>query len=87
MAERGRWSKAACIGWTWGRDERPGGGGNCQTIAKATSCQDNAGSIGVPEALPTLMLIAFQCLEDNLQSNCFFPMFQLFSFSFKNSSK
>lgn len=32
-------------------DGRPGAGGNCQTIAKATSCQDNAGSIGVPESI------------------------------------
>lgn len=32
-------------------DGRPSVGGNCQTIAKATSCQDNAGSIGVPESL------------------------------------
>lgn len=52
----------------------PGAGGKCQTIAKATSCQDNARAIGVPESIRTLMLIAFQCLSSN-----YFSLFQFSS--------
>lgn len=49
---------------------KPGVGGNWQAIAKATSCQDNAWGHRCPP-IPTLMLIAFQCLWDNLSNNCF----------------
>lgn len=48
----------------------PGVGGNWQAIAKATSYQDNALGHRCP-SIPTLMLIAFQCLWDNLSNNCF----------------
>lgn len=50
--------------------EKPGVGGNWQAIAKATSCQDNAWGHRCPP-IPTVMLIAFQCLWDNLSNNCF----------------
>lgn len=49
---------------------KPGVSGNWQAIAKATSCQDNAWGHRCPP-IPTLMLIAFQCLWDNLSNNCF----------------
>lgn len=65
-----RWKKAQ-VDWPSQGRESQMSSWNCQTIAKATSCQDNTRSIGVSESVPTHMLIAFQCSRDNLHSNCF----------------